>query len=221
MLVPPTFTPEEIKIQKNAKARELAVVQGLAAEIKNIFGPPPVLSSEDPKAFDRLLFALVRARCPSDFILKMCVWDIAVGTWHMSRIERVMKQTLDTKVRQLLKLQKDRLERQVQQKAERMAAAKSEAAATADLTPDEKRNDWMRERKSRLNASRLRTPAAALPHGPARPATTDLAAQRPARLRTLGARPCRPGSCPLPGGTWRIGWRPRTNSRPILRRPAA
>ena len=141
MLVPPTFTPDEARTQANVKAKELAVVQGLATEIKNMFGPPPILSSEDPKAFDRVLFALIRARCPSDVILKMCVWDIAVGTWHMSRIERVMKQTVDAKVRQLLKLQKDQLERQVQQKAERIAAAKSEAAATADLTPDEKRND--------------------------------------------------------------------------------
>ena len=50
------------------KDRIPARVLRILAEIKEVWGPPPVLSSEDAKAYDRNLLNLVQCILPEDFM---------------------------------------------------------------------------------------------------------------------------------------------------------
>jgi hypothetical protein len=46
-----------------------------------MMGPAPVLSTEDPKAFEELLFNFAQCLKPRDFLMVQSVWEIAVNTW--------------------------------------------------------------------------------------------------------------------------------------------
>ena len=52
------------------------------AKLKKLFGPPPVLSSEDPKAYDTIMARFIECLKASDFIEQMFVKDLtdAPGT---------------------------------------------------------------------------------------------------------------------------------------------
>jgi hypothetical protein len=51
-------------------------------------GPPPVLSTEDPKAFGELFFNVARSRKASDLLSLSLVWEITVDTWENRRYVR-------------------------------------------------------------------------------------------------------------------------------------
>ena len=58
------------------------------AELKELFGPPPVLSSEDPKAYDAIWARILESIKASDFIEQMLAKDLADATWEMKRYSR-------------------------------------------------------------------------------------------------------------------------------------
>jgi hypothetical protein len=64
-----------------------------------IFGPPPVLSTEDPKVFEELFFNLVRCQKPRDFQSSMLVWEITVDTWNVRRCTLHGTITIDRSLR--------------------------------------------------------------------------------------------------------------------------
>lgn len=55
------------------------------SELRKLFGPAPVLSSESPKAYNTILSRLMEALKPDDFVLEMLVFDLADATWEMKR----------------------------------------------------------------------------------------------------------------------------------------
>src|SRR5262249_50057731 len=57
-------------------------------ELKDLFGPPPVLKSEDRKAYDAILASILKSLKPSDFIEQMLGKDLADATWEMKRYSR-------------------------------------------------------------------------------------------------------------------------------------
>src|SRR5262245_30185583 len=57
-------------------------------ELKELFGPPPVLSSEDPKAYNAMLALFIESVKPRDFIEQMLCKDLADATWEMKRYSR-------------------------------------------------------------------------------------------------------------------------------------
>src|SRR5262245_65154403 len=57
-------------------------------ELKELFGPPPVLSSEDPKAYDAMLACILASLKPRDFIEQMLGKDLTDATWDMQRYSR-------------------------------------------------------------------------------------------------------------------------------------
>ena len=56
--------------------------------LKELFGPPPVLSSEDPKAYDAIWARILESIKASDFIEQMLGKDLADATWEMKRYSR-------------------------------------------------------------------------------------------------------------------------------------
>jgi hypothetical protein len=57
-------------------------------ELKQLFGPPPVLSSEDPKAYDAMWARILESLKTSDFIEQMLSKDLTDATWEMKRYSR-------------------------------------------------------------------------------------------------------------------------------------
>ena len=58
------------------------------AELKELFGPSPVLSSEDSKAYDAIWARILESIKASDFIEQMLAKDLADATWEMKRYSR-------------------------------------------------------------------------------------------------------------------------------------
>ena len=58
------------------------------AKLKELFGPPPVLSSEDPKAYDAMLARIIKSLKASDFIEQMLSKDLTDVTWELKRYSR-------------------------------------------------------------------------------------------------------------------------------------
>jgi hypothetical protein len=79
-------------------------------EIKKLFGPAPVLTSESLKDYDVILKRLVECIEPDDFIEQMFVIDLANATWDIKRFgfhkilvierEHQRHQEMETKRRQ-------------------------------------------------------------------------------------------------------------------------
>ena len=60
----------------------------ILAEIKEVWGPRPVLSSEDAKAYDRILLNLIQCIDPENFMEQMLVKEVADSTWEQVRYTR-------------------------------------------------------------------------------------------------------------------------------------
>jgi len=111
------------------------------AELKELFGPPPVLSTESAKAYDEILARLMRCFKPKDFMEQLLVWDLAVCTWEMGRYTRHKTLTMERKFRQLCELQAQRAKLQAekeQQDARALARAAAERAGKTATELDRK-----------------------------------------------------------------------------------
>jgi hypothetical protein len=58
------------------------------ADLKELFGPPPVLSSEDSNAYDAVMVRFVESIKPKDFIEQMFIKDLTDLTWEIKRYSR-------------------------------------------------------------------------------------------------------------------------------------
>lgn len=67
-------------------------------QILSLFGPPPLLSTENREHFKRILAHVVSEVAPAGAIVQMWVYDIAVLVWEMMRLRRykamLIKQSL-------------------------------------------------------------------------------------------------------------------------------
>ena len=57
-------------------------------DILRLFGPPPLLSTESPKHFERILGGFITSVEPVGAIEQMWIYDIAVLVWEMMRLRR-------------------------------------------------------------------------------------------------------------------------------------
>src|SRR5262245_39747171 len=57
-------------------------------DLKKLFGPPPVLNSEDLEAYDAMLAHILKSLNASDFIEQMLAKDLTDATWEMKRYSR-------------------------------------------------------------------------------------------------------------------------------------
>jgi hypothetical protein len=101
------------------------------AQLRVLFGPPPVLSSENAKAYDEMLHRFIECFEPQDFFETVLMKDIADGTWESARYSRHKVLLLDRRYRERREAEAKRRKEAAQTKAElarRVAASKGEPA---------------------------------------------------------------------------------------------
>jgi hypothetical protein len=86
------------KLQKNVSGPDLA-------ELRDLFGPPPVLSTESAKAYDEILARLMQCFDPRDFMERLLIKQLVDCTWEMMRYTRHKTMSIERKFRQRLELQ--------------------------------------------------------------------------------------------------------------------
>lgn len=107
-----------------------------AAKLKQLFGPAPVLSSENPDLFDELLVKLLKCFTPEDFLLQTLTWELAVQNWEIARGTRHKTLVIERRFRQRLKFQEQRAKLLAKRKAGIVAAP---AAANGERVSDGQR----------------------------------------------------------------------------------
>lgn len=58
-------------------------------DLEQVFGPPPLLSGEDPEAYQAIGQAIWEARPPEDFIQATRIIDIAYLLWEGNRLRKL------------------------------------------------------------------------------------------------------------------------------------
>jgi hypothetical protein len=80
-----------------------------ATKLLRLFGPAPVLSSEDRAQFDQVLESLITCFLPKDFMEQTLVWELAIATWEAARIARNKTASVEGKFRERLAHQGKRI----------------------------------------------------------------------------------------------------------------
>jgi hypothetical protein len=75
------------------------------AELRNLFGPPPVLSSEDRDHYDEMWDKLTECLNVKDFVELMFVTQVMNETWRISRYVRHDALAVERRFRQSLEFQ--------------------------------------------------------------------------------------------------------------------
>ena len=101
------------------------------AQLLDLFGPPPVLSSENLKAYEEMLRRFIECFQPQDFFETVLMKDVTDGTWEGARCSRHKVLLLDRRYRDRREAEAKRRKESAQNKAElarRIAASKGEPA---------------------------------------------------------------------------------------------
>jgi hypothetical protein len=116
-----------------------AYVLSILAEMKDLFGPPPVLSTENAEAYHRMLLCLVEQYEPHDLVGQMLVKQVLDSMWDIQRITRHMTLAIDRKFRDLQKFQAQGRKAAAQKKealAKRLAQSKAEPPTVPEEVTD-------------------------------------------------------------------------------------
>jgi hypothetical protein len=98
------------QLQKQPAAADLASMQFL-------FGPLPVLSTEDRKAAEEVLCRFLECFRPQDFMEQSRINDLTNETWEMRRLKRHMILAIERKVREFRKFEAERFKQEALNKA--------------------------------------------------------------------------------------------------------
>jgi hypothetical protein len=85
-----------------------------SAELKELLGPPPVLSSEDMKAYDEILARLMECFGPRDFMEQLLIKQWVDENWETMRYARHKTLGIERKARQFREFQAKRAKAQAQ-----------------------------------------------------------------------------------------------------------
>jgi cysteinyl-tRNA synthetase len=105
-------------------------------ELKKLFGPPPVLSTESEETYYSIMAAFVKCFAPGDFMVQMFMKDLTDSTWDAMRYTRHKTLAMERQYRQRLEYQAKR----VKEAAERKRLAAPVKNDDEDCTPVEKRS---------------------------------------------------------------------------------
>jgi hypothetical protein len=100
------------------------------AELGDLLGPPPVLSTEDPKAYGEIKARLFQSIAPRDFVEQLLINEVAECTWLIKRYTRHMTLAIEGKFRQLREFQAKRAKALAQSKD-----AQARKSAASDREP--------------------------------------------------------------------------------------
>jgi hypothetical protein len=104
-----------------------------ASRYKELFGPFPVLSSEDPKRFETTLERVATALLPANFLEASFVYEYVCGSWEIYRCDRHQTLAIERRYRMLVKSCEEGLARE---KARHEANIRTRAEDLAVTPPD-------------------------------------------------------------------------------------
>ena len=104
------------------------------ADFLQLFGPPPVLSSESIEAYELMMARLLECFAPQDFMEQLLVKEIADSTWEATRVMRHKTLVMERRVRDRLGHQEARRKLAAQPKD---APSDPKAAKWKPATPED------------------------------------------------------------------------------------
>jgi len=106
------------------------------AELQQLFGPPPVLSSESTQSYDEIMTRLMEGFAPRNFIQQIYIKELADCTREMVRYTRYKTLTMEARFQQRLEFQAQR-HRAAAQSKDTFAKGPAGQAREAATTPDD------------------------------------------------------------------------------------
>src|SRR6516164_2410090 len=64
-------------------------------ELRELLGPPPVLGSEDDRAYDAIMGGVTQSLAPRDFVEQLLVKEVADCFWEVRRYTRQKTLTME------------------------------------------------------------------------------------------------------------------------------
>jgi hypothetical protein len=105
-------------------------------ELRGLFGPPPVLSSEDLKAYDAMFARILKSLKPTDFIEQMLGKDLTDATWEMKRYSRHKALVIERQYREQQELEEaEEAEETAEQVEESAAVDGAQSEQVEDVKP--------------------------------------------------------------------------------------
>jgi hypothetical protein len=158
-----------------------------SAELRELLGPPPVLSSENVKAYDEMLARFLECLEPRDFMEQMLIKQLADCTWDIKRYTRHKTLAVDRKFRQLRENQAKRAKILAQMKAAKSGKAGNDGYPAGELGRMEELEDTVDNTANDVDAI-LERPAVELDHARALEAGIVYHLQLDQSLNTAVAR---------------------------------
>jgi hypothetical protein len=87
-----------------------------SSELKELLGPPPVLSSEDRKVYDEIMARLMECLDPKDFLEQLLIKQFVDSNWEVTRYTRHKTLGIERKARQIREAQAKHAKAQAQMK---------------------------------------------------------------------------------------------------------
>ena len=116
------------------------VTKWVPAENKALFGPPPVLSSENVEHYHEIWDQLTACLMPNDFMEQLLIRTVVDTTWDAQRYTRQRTLSVERRFRQHLEFQvkrskdiKERRDQQIRHLAEKMGRPESDVARLIEL----------------------------------------------------------------------------------------
>lgn len=106
------------------------------AELRQLFGPPPVLRSETTQSYDEIMTRLMEGFAPRNFIQQIYIKELADCTWEMARYTRHKTLTMEARFQQRLEFQTQR-QRAAAQSKDTFAKGQARQGREAATTPDD------------------------------------------------------------------------------------
>jgi hypothetical protein len=106
------------------------------AELRQLFGPPPVLRSESTQSYDEIMTRLMEGFAPRNFIQQIYIKELADCTWEMARYTRHKTLTTQARFQQCIEFQTQRQKAAAESK-DTLAKGPAEQTGESATTPDD------------------------------------------------------------------------------------
>jgi hypothetical protein len=103
------------------------------AELLQLFGPPPVLTSENARAYEAILGKVLDSLVPHDYMEQILVMEVVESTWEATRLARHKTLLMERRWRDRLKYQAQRSKVAGERKE---ASVNKPASETSKLSTD-------------------------------------------------------------------------------------
>jgi hypothetical protein len=111
-------------------------IEANLAELRQLFGPPPVLSSESRQSYDEIMARLMEGFAPRNIIEQMYIKELADCTWEMVRYTRHKTLTLQRRFQPRLDYQTQR-QGVAAQSNDTLAKGPAQQTGVSAATPDD------------------------------------------------------------------------------------